>query len=225
MTRHGKRFEAGSASLDCGQGLAYLAGMNVPLRNPWQPPLPVPVSPADVERVRVEGVLTEARFAFRKLEFAKLLFERPTEPPLRLIQMLFPDPADTANCLTLATLWPTDPDVIRHMDTLRRPGNTPLDALPDKDGLAMRLIQIADNAHSSPADKLKALAQYQTLMGMDPPKSANPGFGNGVNVNVNLTTERRVFVLPKMVSPEEWEAENDPANQKTIELTANAPTG
>jgi hypothetical protein len=197
--------------------------MNQPLQNPWQTALPVPVNPADVEQVRVQGILANARFAARKLEFAKLFFEQPTESPLKLIQILFPAPTDVANCLTLSTIWPTDPEVLREIDRRRRPGNTPLDALPDKDGLAMRLIQIADSNTSSPADKLKALAQYQSLMGMDPPKAAATGFGSGVNVNVNLTTERRVFVLPRRLSPEEWEAKNDPANQKTIELTANAP--
>lgn len=193
--------------------------MNAPLRNPWQPELPVPVNPAAVEHVRVQGVLAEARFAVRKPEFAKLLFERPTEAPLRLLQMLFPDPADMANCLTLAVEWPSDPVVLQHMDMLRRPGNTPLDALPDKDGLAMRLIQIADSAHSTHSEKLKALAQYQTLMGMDPPKAA-PANQSGVNVQVNVGEVRRVYVLPKTLSAEDWERKNDPS--KTLELTANA---
>lgn len=188
-----------------------------PIRNPWQPALPTPVDPASVENARLTKVLQDVKFASRKLEFAKLLFEQPHANPIQLLQLLFPDPNDIARLCDLALIWPTDGEVLRYMDQLARPGNTPQDALPDKAGLAMRYIQLADTPRISAADKLKALAQYQTLMGMDPPKT--PAAGVVVN---NLIDQRRVFVLPKNLSPEEWEAKNDPSAVKEIELTANA---
>lgn len=189
--------------------------MNAPIRNPWDRTPPTPVNPADVEATRVKNILHDARFAARKLEFAKLLFERPDASPLALLQMLFPAKEDLAQCIQLAVDWPGDPEVLRLLDQLRRPGNTPGDVLPDKDALAMRLVQIADNPKFSAADRLKALQQYQTLMGYDPPKVPT----GGTNVNVNLVHERRVFVLPKTLSADEWERKNSPAKQ--IELTAN----
>lgn len=192
--------------------------MNAPIINPWQRELPKPVNPADAETVRVKAILNDARISARKLDFAKLLFERPDESPLRLLQILFPSPNDTATCLALAVAWPDDPEVIRQLDLLRRPGNTPNDVLPDKDALAMRLIQIADNPDNDATTRLKALAQYQTLMGYDPPKVPT-----GTNVNVNLVQERRVFVLPNNLSPEDWERKNDPT-VTTLELTANDNT-
>lgn len=194
---------------------------HTPIRNPWQPTLPTPVDPAAVENARLVKVLRDVKFASRKLDFAKLLFEQPHANPLQLLQIIFPDPNDIAQLADLALIWPNDPEVLRAMDQLARPGNTPSDVLPDKDALAMRLIHIADSPKSAPADKLKALAQYQTLMGMDPPKAAGPS----VVVNNNLIAERRVFVLPATLTAAEWEAKNDPSAIKEIELTANAATG
>lgn len=187
------------------------------LQNPFNPNLPQsPQALAEEARLRA---LNEVRFREAKYRFARMLFERPGADPFELIVTLFPAPQDAAYCQQLANQWP-DGEILALIEGMKRPGTDHSDTLPDRDALAMRYMQIADNQKVPAETRLKALGQYQTLMGMDPPKTPIGGVNAGGNVNI--IDNRRVFVLPNNLSPEAWEAKNSPASSaKQLELAAN----
>lgn len=188
-----------------------------PLNNPFNPNLPTrPEAVAEEQRARQ---LNEMRFKEAKFKFARLLFERPGAEPYDLVRIIFPAEQDAAYCQMLATQWP-DNEILALLENMKRPGNDNTDLLPDRDALAMRYMQIADNPRVPADTRLKALGQYQTLMGMDPPKTGMPGINAGGNVNI--VDARRVFVLPNNMTPEQWEAKNSPSRPvKQLELTVN----
>lgn len=133
----------------------------------------------------------------QKRQFALALI-RTNGNAMRAGSEVFPD--HDGKAIGAAVLWVKDPFVIEIMAIAATQLNADNEGLPTKEELGRKLIAIADETfpNGTPRydakDRLKALEQYASIMGMIPKQT-------DINVNNNITnTVAKVLVVREPVN-------------------------
>jgi hypothetical protein len=144
-----------------------------------------------------------------KRRFARLMLQKPGD-----IRACAHDLAysvgifDAQQIENIAKYWPYDPLVMAERERLIAEAGGPEAFLPGKTELGYALWKIADS-NADLDGRLKAMAQYSKLMGLDVDKA-------GIQINV----VNKVMLVPSAETDEEWEARTALGQRKLIEHEA-----
>lgn len=152
-----------------------------------------------------------------KKDFAKWWIKFPNEP-YKAACIIFPDPKDMGNRLTVAHDWITDPFVLVYKDELLSDDSVSDKLLPKKGHLIADLYEISKST-TDPSAKIKALTAIADIKGMMP--KSNISINNN---NQQVGVEQSVMLVPNYGSDDEWQEHLYLQQQKLIATEIEEPS-